>query len=328
MKIHIKSLLLFPLSFVMLISCGKYEVSKKYSVYLDNSEVDTGTVAIKTNNATAYGTENYSLAVYISIKNTTTNTIPVKFSNLFVVRETNNARYSVSIGYYANDYIESEITKDFHFTSTIPTSLSENYYLSIIFNDINYKVHLYETPDELREDLTISYYVNQKLLNTDSIKKGRQITNIFTYESDDHQHYSTAWKDENDVTYGVGSVVNKNLALYGVIGYDLKFTTTTSDPFSFISGINHVPSDGILVIASEYSSKEICVSNFAIRNNSQIVEIYLPSTIHNIYNGNFEGLVNLKTIHFAGSQVEWNAIPNTSTIPSNVIMVFDSIFVY
>ena len=328
MKTTIKSLLMFPLTLVFLAGCNKQSSPKKYSVYLDNSEVDTGSFVIATTNAYAYGSVNYNLTIYLSIKNTTSKTIPIDFKNPVVVKESNKAKYTVTTGYYIDSFIESGITEQFYFSSTIPTSLDEQYYFSITFNDVNYEVRLYETPDELREDLTISYFVNDNLVNIDSIKKGRKITHNFVYESEDHLSYAVTWKDSNGTAYQAGSTVNENLVLYGNALSNVSILTTSSDTYSFVNSINHVPNDGILVVAPRYYNKEICINNYAIYNNSQIREIYLPNTIHHIYNGNFDRLANLSTIHYAGTESEWNAIPTTSTIPSSVTLVFNSSFSY
>ena len=328
MKTNIKSLLMFPLIMISLVGCNKKDNPKKYSVYLDNSEADTGSFVITTTNAQASGSINYYLTVYLSVRNKSDKAIPIDFWNPVVTKESSNAQYSMSIGYYADSHIESGMTKQFSFGATIPTSLDEQYTFSVRFNNINYDVHLYETPDELREDLTISYFVNNNLVNVDSIKKGRKITHNFVYESEDHLSYAITWKDSNGTTYQVGSIVNENLVLYGNALSNLSILTTSSDTYSFVNSINHVPNDGILVVAPRYYNKEICINNYAIYNNSQIREIYLPNTIHHIYNGNFEGLANLSTIHFAGSEAEWNAIPTTSTIPSSVTLVFNSSFRY
>ncbi len=99
------------------------------------------------------------------------------------------------------------------------------------------------------------------------------------------------------------TIVTENLELYGYTTSNFKWTTTASDAFNFITGINNVPSDKILVVPSKQDGKEICISNYGIQY-CVFSKIYLPKTIHRIYNGNFTNN-NGSTIYYEGTSEEW-----------------------
>ena len=83
-----------------------------------------------------------------------------------------------------------------------------------------------------------------------------------------------------------------------------------------------------MVVESTYLNKEICIGNYAFYRNSEIREIYLPTTVHQIYNGNFLGCGNLTTIYFAGNQEQWEAIPkSTVQMPETIGIVYNTSFI-
>lgn len=325
-----KSWLLFPL--LVLSSCGGIGDSSKeeLSVYLDYSKASTSQYSVRVSSASAhsYSTENYNFSISICIKNLTSETQVISFSNIKLIRESNGASYAINNGYPSKISIDSEIESTVSFASAIPTSLEENYYFSLDFKNINYKVYLYETPDELREDLTVSYVINRTIVHTETVKKGRTLPVNYVYDTNDHQNYASTWKDTSGRQYSQGTKIEENVTLTGTIQENLKISTTSTDIYSFVNGINHVHSDGKVVVADKYQNKEVCLSNFAIYNNPQVKEVYFPKTLHKIYSNNFNGCGYLKKIYYAGTEDEWNAIQSSSTIPSGVNLVFNTSFRY
>ena len=119
------------------------------------------------------------------------------------------------------------------------------------------------------------------------------------------------------------------MTLTGTTQSNLKLMTTSSDTYVFINGINHVHADGKVVVQEKYQNKEVCLGNYAIYNNIDVVEVYLPITLQSIYNGNFSSCGNLETIYFAGTKAQWEAIPKHNvTIPSTVSIIYNTPFVY
>ena len=303
---------------------------QNFSVYLDYSEVSTTDYRFKVKRTyiDAYSSENHSFSISLSVTNLTSTTQTIQFSNPSLVRESNGTSYTINkMDQNQRLTLDSEIEGSVSFSSTLPTTLDEKYYFSVDFKNISYKVFLYETPDELREDLTVSYKINGTLVNSETVKRGRAIQDNYVYDDKSYQNYSSVWKDASGKTYSKGSIVEENVTLNGTLQNNFKTLTTSTDVYTFISGINHVPADGKVVLLEKYQNKEICLGNFAIYNNSQIKEVYLPKTLRHIYSSNFSNCNNLKTIYFAGSQEQWEAIPKDFvTIPSSVRIVYNTSF--
>ena len=327
MKRHIPLLMLFIA--MCCTSCGELTINKeKHSVYLDNSEITTNICEAKVSSANALNLgSNYMFSLSISIKNITNKTQEIKFSNPILVKESNEASYTVSPTSKSLS-LDSGIQGSVSFSSTIPTSLDENYYFSVDFSNIFYKVFLYRTPDSLRENLTVTYSVNGEIVNTVTVKKGNPLGVDYAYDMADHQSYAAKWNDSKGNQHNSKTIIEQNVKLIGTLESNLKVSTTGSDVLSFISAINHVHKDGKVVILGKYLNKEIAISNFAIKDNPDIKEIYFPLTLHRIFSGNFEKCPNLKTIYFAGSQAEWESIEKSSTIPTGVRMVYNTSFSY
>lgn len=316
--------LLTPLLF--LAACSSETQKQNKVVYLDDSEVITDVFDIKVKSVTAnkmYNSENYDFTLNLNVKNISKQTQSVVFENIVLAKEQDNMAYTMKNS--PRDSLDSGIERTFSFYSTIPTSLVEHYYFSFDLPGINYKVLLYETPDETRKDLTVTYVVDDKVVNTETVKKGRTRSN-YVYDTPDHQKHSSSWKDSSGKTY---SVIEEDITLYATMADNFDVMTTSSDKYSFVNKVKYVPADGKVVIADKYLNKEPCLSNSCIYNNKDIKEVYIPKTLRNIYNGNFSSCSNLKTIYYAGTQSEWDAIPKSSvTIPSNVNIVYNTAFTY
>ena len=174
------------------------------------------------------------------------------------------------------------------------------------------------------ETVKITYKLGEEVVHTQRVHIGNKIGKLFVYESDNHQAYASVWKDKDNNEYTVDTKVNKSITLYSEPLTCLKLFTTPENEYTFINGINHVHKDGKVVVLSSYYDKEIKIGNGAINNNKDIKELYLPNTIHQIHDDNFVNCDNLTTIYYAGSEEQWNSIPNTSVVPESISLVFNT----
>ena len=333
-----KKLILLLIPLLMLSSCKK-EIDttsdnsiETFETYLDdNNEINTGVFTVKLNGASASSsyTGNYDLTVSFTVKNISTSTKTIQFKNDTVVRESTGASYSVGSNLYDRKLtLDSEIEGGVVFHATIPTSLSEKYDFSVDFSNVHYKLHLYDKPDELREDVVVTYKIGNSVVNTQTCKQGRPIGTLYTYEERTHQYHASRWYDSDNQQYTAATIIDKDVTLTGYQERNLNVTTTSTDAYSFVNGINYVPSDGIIVVSEQYNNKDVCLSNYAFSSNSSVEKIYLPNTLRRIYSNNFTGCSNLRIIFYAGTQDEWEAVPKTTSIPSSVLVVYNTSFIY
>ena len=180
--------------------------------------------------------------------------------------------------------------------------------------------------EKAKEDemIKITYKLGEEVVHTQKVRTGKKIGKLFVYETDNHQTYASTWKDKDSTEYTADTKVNKNITLYGEPLASLKLFFTPENEYTFVNGINHVHKDGKVVVLSSYYDKEIKIGNGAINNNEDIIELYLPNTIHQIHDDNFVNCDNLATIYFAGSEQEWNLIPTSSVIPESISLVFNT----
>lgn len=301
--------------------------SKNIETYLDAGRVQTSEYEIYVADASTYKTDNYSFTLTLGVKNLTKKHQDIMFSNAKLLKENTNVNYTVS-SYFQYLSLDSEIEGKVFFYSTIPSSLEEPYCFSVSFKNINYKVHLYEAPDEVREDVTVSYEINGEIVHTEIVKKGRALNVDYTYDTPDHQQNANLWKDDDEKRIEVGTIINGNITVHGTLFSNYQLITTTSDPYMLVNYIWHVPSDGAVVIADAYDGKEPTLGNYAIYNNSNIKKVYLPSTLHTVYSYNFYNCSRLTTIYYAGSEEQWGEIKFTSPVPNGINIVFNTPFIH
>ena len=168
------------------------------------------------------------------------------------------------------------------------------------------------------ETVTITYKLGEDIVHTQRVNRGSKVRSIYTYESDNHQSYASIWQDENGVEFTADTKVDKDITLYSEPLASLKLFTTPENEYTYINGINHVHKDGVVIVLDTYFDKELKLGSGAINNNKDIKELYLPNTIHQIFDGNFVDCDNLSTIYFSGSEEEWNSIPSSSVVPETI----------
>ena len=323
-KGFIKTLLLVYILgiFIGLTSCDKTSIDSgsentktdinSKDIYLDSDPIenDSFKLTMESNYCTSKS-DNYSLSVYFSIVNKEYSTKQFNIKNATLTKVSTNAVYTVN--YNKSVSIEAELTSKISFFSNIPSSIKDDEY-KLFFEIESYKVtfYLYETPDSLRIDRKITYYINDYLnskeVHTETVKDKRKISSFYTYESSDNRYFCNTWYTDPDFStiFKLDTVIKEDISLYGRIRSNLEWTTLSSDAYSFITGINHLPSNGILVIPPRYLNKEICIGMYAIKDIN-VREIYIPKTVHVIYSGNFTGIGDA-IVYYEGTEAEWKAL--------------------
>ena len=82
--------------------------------------------------------------------------------------------------------------------------------------------------------------------------------------------------------FDINNEVENDLKLYGKEETMIKWSGLTGDRYSYISGINNIPSNGVLIIPEKYKNKDVAISNFAIKDVN-LIKIYVPNTVRVIY---------------------------------------------
>ena len=281
----------------------------EFVIYTDSAPIENDKIKIEPQTPSCYGTDNYSLSLRFKITNKEYKKNEYTFKNTKLVKESTGAEYTVG-GFYTNKLtIEAELNQSFSLSATIPSSITnDNYKLSLEINDYKIIYYFYETPDSLRADRTINYYVLNKIVKTVTVKDKRKLESLFVYETTDNLSYCDTWYTDSTLRtkFSINNPISSDINLYGFTSSNIKWMTLSSDVYSFVNGINHVPSSGILVLPEKNQNKELCIGNYAIRNIS-VSKIYIPKTVHTIYGGNFTGIGNA-TIYYAGTESEWKAL--------------------
>ena len=270
--------------------------------------------------------ENYDFRLILKIKNLTDETKNLKFDHLQIVKEDNGATYSVETK-TPEIKLESGIEKSINFSSTLPTDLDSHYYFTVDFSNVRYKVRLYETPDAERPDVTVTYTVVKQIVNKVTVKKGRPLGIDYVLEKADHLSFVLSWTDSNYQTINSKTIIEQDTTVYGEYQSSLSYSTTSLDAYTVISKVNYVPSDGIVVVPERLLDKEIVLGNYAVNRIEKMQKIYLPSTLHGIYNSNFIDCPDLRTIYFAGTPEQWSSIyQSTTPLPTNINLICNTSF--
>ncbi len=291
--------------------------------YIDKSSKEIGDLSVSFTQS-EYGFTNTSLQVRVVIKNNSTDKKTIHVSNVKIVHEPTNVEYDVSVIPSTKVELPYGIEKSWTLSVTIPESYkTANYVLSFNAGE-NYKFYLYEMPDEFRDNCVVRYSIGGNIVSSDIVKEGRKISSVYVWESSDHISHCKKWYTDQSCTteFNKSSKISSDITLYGRTKSNLAYTNEGAK--IYITGINHVPSDGVLVVPKFFPNDGISLSNFAFKDNNEIKEIYFPIGLNRIYTQNFKNLPNLKKIHYAGTQQEWEAIQTYSEVPSNVIMVYNS----
>lgn len=302
---------------VILVACANGDLQNPNSknknifiMYTDSGFVENDSFKVDISTpicADLYSGNKYTLYMYLTITNKEFKTNTYKIKNVSIEKESTSAKYTVN--YDDEVTIEAELNQSISLNSVIPSSINdEKYKLFFEINTYKFYYYLYEIPDEYREDRIVKYFINDNCVEWVTIKDKRPLGEMYVYDSEDNLSYCDTWYIDEKLKNPINSnsVVTSDISLYGSLDSNIKWMTTGSDAYSFISRINHVPSNGILVFPRTYKNKELCIGNFAIKDLN-VKEIYIPNTVRVIYGGNFTGINNAK-IYYEGSKSEWESL--------------------
>lgn len=291
----------------------------EYVLYTDSDPIENDKVKIECSKPNCFGSGSCSFRLAITITNKEYVTREYKFKNIKLIKESTGAEYTVSEDSTTSSplTIDAELHKYLVLVSTIPSSTDDdNYRLTLNINGYKNIYYLYESPDELRVDRNVNYYISISLVKTDIVKNKRKIEQLFVYETLDNLYYCDTWYTDVNLKNKFESTTleNSNINLYGRTLSNIKWSTPTNvNDIPGVDGVNHVPSNGVLIIPPMHDNKEIYIGLFAIKDISVSV-IYVPKTVHTIYYGNFTGIGNA-IIYYEGTEEEWeNLFASTSSI--------------
>lgn len=274
---------------------------------------------------------NNSISFYFNITNLSTDSRILNVSNYRIIRESNDAKYNVSSYLFFDDVqIDCDITKQIYFYSTLPTLLScENYYFEIDCGDFTYIFYLYETPDNLREQVVVNYYCDDAFVGLSYVPKGRKFADygIIPWISEDYIYCCNDWFLNSAKTQLIDSnyTINNETTLYGRKQQILRYNLPTSTSSAFISGVNIVPNNGEIVIPSSYNGKSIySVLAGTFREIDGLKTIYIPLGIHVSSSSNFTTCDDLTTIYYQGNETQWNECYGGASLPSNITIIYNT----
>lgn len=287
---------------------------ERISQYIDKKTViNVGDVELTFDDIYERVGDNNHLSFDIKIKNPTDLEKEIKIGKVSVVREKNSVSYDAGMSFFGNYKfkLESGLTESISFSAVIPTSYKEeNYYIDFTVNDTPIRIYLYETPDELRQKLSVSYYVEDVLVYTAYVFEGRSIE-PYVWESQDGVYYCNKWTCiDEDGKYNDDGSLREDVIFNGRKVSIVNFATTSSDKYTFARGINYdkfIPSSGTLVIPDTFSGKPVRLSGTML--------LSLPDEIHTIYLEkikeiplsffNYAKNCKVRDIYFAGTAEEW-----------------------
>lgn len=317
----------FMVILIMLVSCDKNtdgglssDKDNRIVLYTDSAEVEFDGTILKFDNSDLW-LQSYLKGVYASfeIKNTTYNTKEYVVKDYVVTKEETKASYTTSTTIFMKSFkLDAELSFDFSFSATTPSSIKDDKYkLDFTINNQPFTLYLYETPDELLPEWSVKYKIDGSIVNTKKVRDNKELGE-YIYDYPDHTHYCNSWKSGYSFI-NAKTKITSNLVLDGTKSENIKWMTTGTDAWSYVSGINHIPADGILVIPSTNQGKEICIGMYAIKG-IEVKKIYLPKTIYVIYGGNFTGIGDA-IIYYEGTEAEWKTLFYTkSDIKTNNVV--------
>ena len=253
MKKLIVYILLIIYSFLL---CGCNTTPTIISFYLDDENFIHNDIKMKIS-CSSYGlSQNKTCTIYFKCTNTSTEDKYFMVENAYLINEETNVKYDASC-YSSEIKLQYNIERSITINSTIPTQIEEeNYYLSFTYNNETYNVYLYERPDNLRNNCTLTYKIYNNTVLSTAIKQGRTITNIYSWESPDLTKYCNEWYLDSSYQskYTSNMKINNDTILYGLTKNIWSFMSDNSG--YFITSINYIPKNGIINIPKSISDKK------------------------------------------------------------------------
>lgn len=307
--------------------------SPVFSCYLDSDErtanVDNVNVSILS--YYEYARLNNDLHITILLHNSLNEINRMEFTDIYVVRESNGSSYKYEAP--VSIEINADLNETASLTFEIPTSIQEDrYYLEFMINQSRVRFFLYSTPDELLESHTVTYMMNGAVVHEEQVLHGKALPQ-FEWFSKNGLYYCVKWSNEDlDAFYedyanrNTPYKVKNDMTLEGEEKDMLEYMSFSSDTYAFVEQLNQdgvVPPNKTLVIPEKYQGKPIRISNFFFDAKLKDIEIvYIPHTDRIYYQTLSK--TQIKEIHFAGTEEEWNALD--VDVPSRIKVYFNSEF--
>lgn len=329
MKSFLKTTLLIP--FLFATGCNALS-TKTIELYLDTANCKDGDIQISFTDLNQYNSSihdgnNVSFNMNLINKNAKVSEYQIKTTKF--IRESNSAEYSVSSLYIEpiTLKLECDLKQTVHFTGTLPTTLEEdNYYFTFIGNGKTYRYYLYDAPIEKRKSVTINYYVDGKQQKRAEAIVGKRIED-YDWIGNDYIYGCNEWYSDAELTKKLPkeTIIYDDINLYGRSQTILAYSQNDSLKTANVVGYNFIPSTGVIVVPETLSSYRVsAIEASSFPHGCEGLEtIYIPLIDRIAYQMNFYNCGDLKTVHFKGTQNQWNAI-NQALFQSTVEFVFES----
>ena len=301
----------------------------KLEAYSDKSSFTYDEIQFNFTNLKDYSyTDNHNVNFSLELTNKNTKTKEFKYEKAQLVRESNEAEYSVSGMSFGQVNLDCDVKKTISFSTTLPTSIQDDKYtFSFKYGSNEIKYHLYEMPDELRQNVDVKFVVDGEEVETKKVPEGKLLVN-YSWLSSDYVYGCKQWYLDSGKQSKVPSNyhVNESITVYGDKQTVLKYNLPSGTSSSFVSGINFIPESGEIVVPKSYEGHQVysILSGAFFGVLQGLKTIYIPKTITTISGGmNFVSCIDLQYVYFEGTESEWKSI-NQADFPSKTQIVFNT----
>ena len=270
---------------------------------------------------------NYSVRFGLELTNKNPKPKEFMLDDAKIIRESNEAEYSVG-GYYINKFdLECDIKESTHFSSTLPTSCKEDKYtFQFTYDSKTILYHLYKRPAELREKVNLTYVVDGEVVETRKIPAYDTFYEHLWFSSDYVYGCDKWYSDSNKHSLIVSDFeIKEDTTVYGEKKSVLKYNLPNGISSSFVSGVNFIPLSGEIVVPKSFEGKavySILAGSFSGANRG-LTAVYIPKTVRISDYKNFSDCADLKYVYFEGTESEWGTI-NEASYPSTTKIVYNT----
>lgn len=302
---HKKLTSLITLTLCLLVGC----TSKDNTAYLDNSKIENNKLEV-TFNASII---NEGLNIKLTLLNKEDNEKEIKFSKYLLTNEVSKETYNVSNVKRLNENNAITLNNtyeyvEFRFNEKL-NYYNDEYYFSFKMNNTSYRFNIYEQDKENNE----FYFVTYKIDDKEVCKEKRMKDSDVNYEwfSNDYVSYASKWyldealENEVSATYKL----TNDVTLYGKKANTLKYTHLFDDTYR-VESANYISNNKEVVIPRVYKNHAVAKFLKETFNNPEnkdtIERLYIGKNIIQIPNVN--KMVEVKEIHYEGTEEEWNNV--------------------
>lgn len=299
-----------------------------YTYYLENESFEYNDLKISFNTNCTSSSNNFRATLYFTLLNKSPQIKYFSFLNAKIIRESNNASYDIKY-LLTNETIvyslECDIPEEVSGYATIPTSLeTDNYKFVFTLDNKEITIHLYETNESMREQLSVQLIIDGNVVET------RQIANLKLFEeidwvSSDFLYGCNTWYSDSSCQNVIDKkdrIDKSTLSLYGKKIQIIQYKTISYINKEYgVNGFNFIPTNGVIVIPSVFNGYKVTEIS-SLTYNLDIVDLYIPKSITDS-SPDLHKLSKLKNIYFEGTQTEWNAMYR-SNIPEGVTIHYNT----